>query len=216
LATRSRTGTSNGAGRGAARLDDAPTLTLPDGSECAVRDGVAIGRGAQNDVRVDTQSVSREHALLSFRDGRWCIEDRGSANGTFVNGIRLPSGVGHPLRHADRVTVGSETLVFSWPSYEPGPDETDPLEDVPLTEPVVLSPFQLQVVRCLCNPWLGGSSLDQLPSNEEIAAQLGTPGAGDTVKAALRRAYAKTGLANEPAHVKRRLLCRVARQRGWI
>jgi DNA-binding CsgD family transcriptional regulator len=55
-----------------------------------------------------------------------------------------------------------------------------------------------------------------LPSNEEIAARLGTPGATETVKAALRRAYAKAGLTGQPAHVKRRTLCRAARQRGWI
>jgi hypothetical protein len=79
-----------------------------------------------------------------------------------------------------------------------------------------LSPFQRQVVQCLCGPWLAGASLERLPSNEQIAAQLGTPGATGTVKAALRRIYAKAGLSGEPAHAKRRALCRVARQRGWV
>ena len=65
-------------------------------------------------------------------------------------------------------------------------------------------------------PPLAGSSLETLPSNEEIAAQLGTPGATGTVKAALRRIYAKAGLSDQPAHAKRRSLCRVARQNGWI
>jgi hypothetical protein len=36
------------------------------------------------------------------------------------------------------------------------------------------------------------------------------------VKAALRRIYAKAGLSDQPAHAKRRALCRVARQRGWV
>ena len=60
------------------------------------------------------------------------------------------------------------------------------------------------------------SSLETLPSNEQIAAQLGTPGATGTVKAALRRIYAKAGLSDQPAHAKRRALCRVARQNGWV
>ena len=66
------------------------------------------------------------------------------------------------------------------------------------------------------SPWLAGSSLETLPSNEQIAAQLGTPGATGTVKAALRRIYAKAGLSDQPAHAKRRALCRIARQNGWI
>ena len=61
-----------------------------------------------------------------------------------------------------------------------------------LTRP--LSPFQRQVVEALCAGWLAGGSLDDLPTNDEIAARLGTPGATETVKAALRRAYAKAGL----------------------
>jgi hypothetical protein len=36
------------------------------------------------------------------------------------------------------------------------------------------------------------------------------------VKAALRRVYAKAGVSVLPAHAKRRALCRIARQRGWI
>ena len=79
-----------------------------------------------------------------------------------------------------------------------------------------LSPLQLHVVRCLCESWLEGATLDQLPSNEQIADRLGTPGATGTVKAALRRAYAKVGLTSGTPHAKRRALCRVARQQGWI
>ena len=74
------------------------------------------------------------------------------------------------------------------------PEVTTALQTGPpaLTRP--LSPFQRQVVEALCSGWLAGGSLDDLPTNEEIAARLGTPGATETVKAALRRAYAKAGL----------------------
>ena len=40
--------------------------------------------------------------------------------------------------------------------------------------------------------------------------------ASDADIAALRRIYTKAGLSALPAHAKRRALCRVARQRGWI
>ena len=191
-------------------------LMLPDGSEHALRCDVTIGRGDENDLIVKTTTVSREHARVSHREGRWFVEDLGSRNGTFVNTKRIPAHAPYSLHHADRIDIGSETLVFSWLAQSTDPDETDAMENLPPVATRALSPFQQQVVGCLCQPWLDGASLDRLPTNEEIAAELGTPGAADTVKAALRRAYAKAGLTEGPPHAKRRALCRLSRQRGWI
>jgi FHA domain len=193
-----------------------PSLIFTDGLERALGGDLTIGRGAANDLVLITKTVSREHAKVVYEDGRWYIEDRGSVNGTHLNGHRVPPGARLPLRHADRIQVGSQTMVFSEPAQADDPDrtETGGAELPPPGRP--LSPLQLQVVRLLAEPWLDGGTLDQLPSNEEIAAKLGTPGAAGTVKAALRRAYAKAGVSNLPAHAKRRALCRIARERGWI
>ncbi len=178
-------------------------LTFPDGTEVELKDSVSIGRDTSNDLVMESSAVSREHAAVAFRDGRWYL-------------TRVVPGTPLPLRHADRISIGAETLVFSWPAQLDDPDTTEPLEEVAGSDGVQLSAFQRQVVQALCGPWLAGSSLETLPSNEQIAAQLGTPGATGTVKAALRRIYAKAGLSNQPAHAKRRALCRVARQHGWI
>jgi pSer/pThr/pTyr-binding forkhead associated (FHA) protein len=192
-------------------------LTFPDGTEHELKESVTIGRDAVNDLTFESQSVSREHAALILRDKRWYIEDRGSFNGTFLNGTRVQPGAPLPLRHADRIGIGAEAVLFSWPAQLQDPDTTEPLEEVgAASDSAQLSSFQRQVVQCLCEPWLAGASLESLPSNEQIAAQLGTPGATGTVKAALRRIYAKAGLSHQPAHAKRRTLCRVARQRGWV
>jgi pSer/pThr/pTyr-binding forkhead associated (FHA) protein len=191
-------------------------LTFPDGTEHELKENVTIGRDAKNDLRFTSPTVSRDHAAVTFSDGRWYIEDRGSFNGTFLNGTRVQPGTPLPLRHADRIGIGEEMVLFSWPAQLQDPDTTEPLEEVGPSEAAQLSSFQRQVVQSLCGPWLAGASLESLPSNEQIAAQLGTPGATGTVKAALRRIYAKAGLSEQPAHAKRRALCRVARQRGWV
>jgi hypothetical protein len=191
-------------------------LTFPDGTEHELEDSMSIGRDTRNDLVLESAAVSRDHAGLTFRDGRWYLEDRGSFNGTFLNGTRVQPGTPLPLRHADRISIGTETLIFSWPAQLEDPDTTEPLEELPGSNGAQLSSFQRQVVQCLCGPWLAGASLEALPSNEQIAAELGTPGATGTVKAALRRIYAKAGLSDQPAHAKRRALCRVARQRGWV
>lgn len=192
------------------------TLTLPSGAEERLRPGLTIGRGEGNDIALPSKTVSRQHARLTFTDGRWFVHDLGSANGTFVNRSQVPFGVGHPLRHGDRIRVGAETLVFSQSSERADPDRTEAIEEASVAMTAQLSPFQLNVVRALCRAWLSSPELDQLPSNEQIAAQLGTPGAAGAVKAALRRVYAKAELSELPPHAKRRMLCRIARQRGWL
>jgi pSer/pThr/pTyr-binding forkhead associated (FHA) protein len=190
-------------------------LTFPDGTEHELRDRLTIGRGPENDLPLASPKVSREHAQLRVDGGRWFLYDRGSFNGTFLNGVRVQPGSPLPLRHADRIAIGPEVILFSWPAQLEDPESTEPSEEVP-DDGTRLSPLQTQVVRCLCEPWLAGASLETLPSNRQIAALLGTPGAAETIKATLRRVYMKAGISEMPAHAKRRALCRVARQRGWI
>ena len=191
-------------------------LILPDGSERTLAPEFTIGRAEDNDLALEKPTVSRHHALVVEEGDRWFLEDRGSFNGTFLNGSRLQPGAKVPLRHGDRIGLGAVSVVFSAPASLADPDVTTALQTGPpaLTRP--LSPFQRQVVDALCSGWLAGGSLDDLPTNEEIAARLGTPGATETVKAALRRAYAKAGLTQGSPYAKRRALCKIARQRGWI
>lgn len=63
---------------------------------------------------LDTKrSVSRRHARLTARDGRWHIaEESGALNGTFVNGVRLLQGRDAPLQDGDTVSLGMVRLVF--------------------------------------------------------------------------------------------------------
>lgn len=194
---------------------DSEGVLVAEGKEHALRHALSLGRDADNEIVLRSKTVSRRHARLTFVNERWLIEDLGSANGTFVNGERVPFGAAHPLRHGDRIAAGSAKLVFSWPSEQRDPDRTDEHEALRAGS-ASLSPFQLQVVRALCGAWVSGDPVDTLPTNEQIAASLGTPEAAGSIKAALRRIYVKTGLTDLPAHAKRRALCRVARTEGWL
>jgi hypothetical protein len=66
-----------------------------------------LGRHHGCDVRLADASVSRRHAQLRFRDGRWILQDLGSTNGTRVNGV--PVGRCE-LRPGDAIEVGSMRL----------------------------------------------------------------------------------------------------------
>jgi pSer/pThr/pTyr-binding forkhead associated (FHA) protein len=62
-----------------------------------------IGRGADNDLVLDTKHVSRYHAVFLAGPVHTSVEDLKSTNGVFVNGRRVSR---HILKDGDRVTVG--------------------------------------------------------------------------------------------------------------
>lgn len=78
------------------------------GTEHPVRQpSVSIGRGSQNEVVLDDDSVSTTHARLEYEHGAWRITDLGSTNGTFVEGVRLAPEVPTPLAFGSSVRFGS-------------------------------------------------------------------------------------------------------------
>jgi hypothetical protein len=68
----------------------------------------SIGRSLRNTISLDDEFLSAEHALLSWREGTWWIEDLGSKNGTMVNGVRISRPV--PIAPGDLIEVGRVAL----------------------------------------------------------------------------------------------------------
>jgi pSer/pThr/pTyr-binding forkhead associated (FHA) protein len=81
------------------------------GMSVLLDDELLIGRHADGAGRLaDDDEISRSHARLSLdRSGFCAIEDLGSTNGTFVNGLRI-SGP-QTLSVGDTIEVGGTTLV---------------------------------------------------------------------------------------------------------
>lgn len=72
------------------------------------RTEIRIGRDSGNGVVVEDLAVSRYHALLKRRGpGEWEVTDLGSANGTFVNGVRIQRAV---LTSGDVLDVGRSSF----------------------------------------------------------------------------------------------------------
>ncbi len=68
-----------------------------------------IGRTGKSDIFIDDSSVSREHALIERKDGRYILEDLKSTNGTFINGEFVDLRV---LSHGDKIRIGNTVLQF--------------------------------------------------------------------------------------------------------
>ncbi len=68
-----------------------------------------LGRHQSCDVVLEDNAVSRRHAQLRFRDGKWILQDLDSTNGTVVNGV----AVGRcELRPGDCVVIGDQRLTI--------------------------------------------------------------------------------------------------------
>ena len=89
-------------------------ILLAEGKRFAVAPtGATVGRSRECDIVLGDANVSRRHAEV--RPGRtsettWTIEDLGSTNGVRVNGRIADSA--HPLRHGDRIELGTADLIF--------------------------------------------------------------------------------------------------------
>ena len=74
------------------------------------RDVVTLGRGSENDIAIDSGSVSIHHAEMRRVEGGYELRDVGSTNGIKLDGIRLEL---IPLRNGATVKIGDVAFDFS-------------------------------------------------------------------------------------------------------
>lgn len=64
-----------------------------------------VGRSDECDVWYQSNFVTRQHARLQYIDRMWVIEDLGSKNGVFVDGIRIKAGVAKRLSLGNKISI---------------------------------------------------------------------------------------------------------------
>jgi pSer/pThr/pTyr-binding forkhead associated (FHA) protein len=82
-----------------------------------------IGRRSDCQIFVPDMRVSRQHARL-WKDGEsWSLEDLGSNNGTYINGVRLQAAT--QLKHEDEIMIANNKIRVEAQDH---PSEQRPLE----------------------------------------------------------------------------------------
>jgi two-component system cell cycle response regulator len=71
--------------------------------------GLTIGRGGDNAIVLESDSVSRRHARFEQREDGWWVTDLRSTNGTYVNDEQVAE---HKLRRADHIKIGDTIFKY--------------------------------------------------------------------------------------------------------
>lgn len=92
---------------------DRPYLIVLSGADVGqmhkVKDGESVmGRGSTANIRLTDDGVSRRHARMLVHGKAVTIEDLGSANGMFVNGVRTATAT---LKDGDQIQLGGTTIL---------------------------------------------------------------------------------------------------------
>src|SRR6186713_158689 len=72
------------------------------------RTEINVGRVQGNDLMLPKGNVSKRHARLLYRDGRFIVTDLKSTNGTYVNGRKIAQAT--IVREGDKIYIGDFVL----------------------------------------------------------------------------------------------------------
>ncbi len=101
-------------------------ILMPDGTRGTFpleKPAITIGRGAENDLRIEHPTVSRLHARLTLEGQSILLEDLGSTNGMQVGGVTLPANTRGRIAADQPFQVGAIRFQYLPPvTPQPEPD----------------------------------------------------------------------------------------------
>ncbi len=136
------------------------------------KDILSIGRSSSNDLVFNHLSLSRHHARVLKKEDKWYVEDSGSRNGTFLNGVRIRQTTA--LKSGDMIQLGEITIRFLEPMSEKV-QVTDTSPSVGFEATFMIDTDELNLRRYVQEAMSSGSS--------QIS-----PGAGENIWPALNQA----------------------------
>jgi hypothetical protein len=153
-------------------------VTGPEaGREMPVLPGEAlsVGRTSRSSFIIARDTfLSGVHFALECGESRCRVVDRGSANGTFLNGIRVTEAV---LKDGDQIRAGQTMFVV----HIAGPKEVEPPQPPPASPGPVLTDGGASADAAGPAFQIGGWSLGSVPSGWELLEQLGLRRAGKDI-----------------------------------
>ena len=108
-------------GRAGVTDDPLPEALLRDVSRVTEQDMIKVGEKVTkigrideiNHIAIDQGTISRQHAIIEYKDHSFWISDQGSSNGTFVNGNKIVDQM--RLNHGDTLAFDIYEFEFVLP-----------------------------------------------------------------------------------------------------
>ena len=89
--------------RGVCFMKDGQAVYLPKPGE-----QLTMGRDPKSSVVFEDQEISRRHAAIAEKDGKYYLQDLGSSNGTYLNGQQLEPGKWVEFKPGDAMGLGKK------------------------------------------------------------------------------------------------------------
>jgi FHA domain len=83
-----------------------------EGTLLALTPFTTLGRSDNNSIVITDPYASGEHALVTWRNGQWWLEDRDSRNGTLLNDMPVDAPL--IVSHGDVIGIGQMQLRFEY------------------------------------------------------------------------------------------------------
>lgn len=83
---------------------------MHSGNTLSLNTRTEIGRAPDCDIRIEDDFVSSQHAVITYLNEQYWVEDLNSLNGTYVNEVKLQKSV--VLANGDRLRVGGVSFEF--------------------------------------------------------------------------------------------------------
>lgn len=77
-----------------------------------------LGREESVEIVLQDPEASRRHAQVGWQGGQFVLEDLGSTNGTFINGVQITAP--QTLNPGDSIGIGQTALVFQAANVQSG------------------------------------------------------------------------------------------------
>ncbi len=120
-----------------------------------------VGRNPKLEIVFRNPRVSREHASIRYDEelGCWQIADSKSANGTWLNGRKLPPYTWHPIVESDRAIFGvtSAAISFSYDTHSTldGSEDDTPTggqpkpQEHPAVPPAPIDDWRIAIIQAI-------------------------------------------------------------------
>ena len=128
----------------------------------------SIGRSGGNTIPLETDTLSRYHVSITHKAGEVQLTDLASANGTFVDVVRLQSHEPRTLYGGEEITIGELRLIYHYLDETPTRPITVPEEATRRIE-LEEAPFYIDVEE----PEIG------IPPGAHISARLSITNTGE-------------------------------------